>query len=184
MTKGQAEKQKAIRILAHAASIIGLYLVFSFVLFLGLQVNPVYGNIGLVAVGVLVALYLWPVSVTPSAANTGTSTTRPASRTRRCNPSRNTTPYRSSVKGRRRTHRLYGLLRRSTGAVAPRGVDGAEGSGLAARRADERPAGKATPRHCSPNFVESLTFGLDRFREVRSFGPIHSFVTIIEPNSR
>ena len=48
-----------LKILAHGAVIIGLYLAFSFVLFLGLQVNPVYGNIGLVAVAVLVALYVY-----------------------------------------------------------------------------------------------------------------------------
>lgn len=48
-----------LKILAHAAAIIGLYLAFSFALFLGLQVNPVYGNIGLAAVAVLVALYVY-----------------------------------------------------------------------------------------------------------------------------
>ena len=48
-----------LKVLAHAAAIIGLYLAFSFVLFLGLQVNPVYGNIGLVAVAGLVALYVY-----------------------------------------------------------------------------------------------------------------------------
>ena len=48
-----------LKILAHGAAIICLYLAFSFVLFLGLQVNPVYGNIGLVAVAVLVALYVY-----------------------------------------------------------------------------------------------------------------------------
>lgn len=47
------------KILAHAAAIVGLYLSFSFVLFLGLQVNPVYGNIGLVVVAVLVAFYVY-----------------------------------------------------------------------------------------------------------------------------
>ena len=48
-----------LKILAHAAVIIGLYLAFSFVLFLGLQVNPVYGNIGLVVIAALVALYVY-----------------------------------------------------------------------------------------------------------------------------
>ena len=47
------------KIVAHAAAIIGLYLAFSFALFLGLQVDPAYGNIGLVAVAVLVALYVY-----------------------------------------------------------------------------------------------------------------------------
>ena len=36
-----------------------LCLAFSFVLFLGLQVNTLYGNIGLVAIAVLVALYVY-----------------------------------------------------------------------------------------------------------------------------
>ena len=48
-----------MKILAHAAAIIGLYLAFSLVLFLGLQVNTLYGNIGLVAVGILVAAYVY-----------------------------------------------------------------------------------------------------------------------------
>ena len=48
-----------MRILAHAGAIIGLYLAFSFALFLGLQVDPLYGNIGLVAVGLLVAAYVY-----------------------------------------------------------------------------------------------------------------------------
>ena len=52
------------KILAHAAAIIGLYLpafytYFSFALFLGLQVNPMYGNIGLLAVGGLIVLYVY-----------------------------------------------------------------------------------------------------------------------------
>ena len=48
-----------LKILAHGAAIVGLYLAFSFVLFLGLQVNPHYGTLGLVAVAVLVALYVY-----------------------------------------------------------------------------------------------------------------------------
>ena len=47
------------RILAHLAAIVGLYLAFSFALFLGLQVNPTYGNVGLVVVAVLVAFYVY-----------------------------------------------------------------------------------------------------------------------------
>jgi hypothetical protein len=47
------------KILAHATAIVGLYLAFSFVLFLGLQVNPLYGNIGLMAVAVLAACYAY-----------------------------------------------------------------------------------------------------------------------------
>lgn len=45
--------------LVHAAAIIGLYLAFSFALFLGLQVSPTYGNLGMLAVGVLIALYVY-----------------------------------------------------------------------------------------------------------------------------
>ncbi len=48
-----------VKILAHAGAVIGLYLAFSSVLFLGLQVNPLYGNIGLVAFGILVASYVY-----------------------------------------------------------------------------------------------------------------------------
>ena len=49
----------ALRILAHAGAVVGLYLAFSFALFLGLQVDPLYGNLGLVAVGILVASYVY-----------------------------------------------------------------------------------------------------------------------------
>ena len=48
-----------MKILVHAGAIVGLYLAFSFALFLGLQVDPLYGNIGLVAVGILVAAYVY-----------------------------------------------------------------------------------------------------------------------------
>ena len=47
------------KVLAHTAALIGLYLAFSFALFLGLQVRPLYGNIGLGAVAVLAALYVY-----------------------------------------------------------------------------------------------------------------------------
>ena len=48
-----------VKILAHAGATIVLYLAFSSVLFLGLQVNPLYGNYGLVAFGILVASYIY-----------------------------------------------------------------------------------------------------------------------------
>ena len=48
-----------LKFLAHTTGIICLYLAFSFALFLGLQVNPLYGTLGLVAVGGLVALYVY-----------------------------------------------------------------------------------------------------------------------------
>ena len=47
-----------MKFLAHGAALIGLYLAFSAALALGLQVSPVYGNIGLVVVAVLVAFYV------------------------------------------------------------------------------------------------------------------------------
>ena len=47
------------RILAHVAAIVGLYVVFSFALFLGLQVAPLYGNIGLGVTAALVAAYVY-----------------------------------------------------------------------------------------------------------------------------
>ena len=48
-----------LRILAHAAAIVALYLAFSFALFLGLQVRPSYGNIGIAATGVLAGAYVY-----------------------------------------------------------------------------------------------------------------------------
>ena len=49
----------AVRILAHAGAIVLLYLAFSFALYLGLQVEPLYGNIGLALTAVLVAAYVY-----------------------------------------------------------------------------------------------------------------------------
>ena len=48
-----------LRILAHAGAIIGLYLALSLVLFLGLQIKPLFGNISLVAVGTVVVSYVY-----------------------------------------------------------------------------------------------------------------------------
>ena len=48
-----------LRILVHTIVIIGLYLAFSFALFLGLQVNPLYGNIGVLACAGLAAFYVY-----------------------------------------------------------------------------------------------------------------------------
>ncbi|MYA08510.1 MAG: hypothetical protein F4060_00020 [Holophagales bacterium] len=50
---------KPSRILFHTAAVIGLYLAFSFAMFLGLQVSPVYGSIGVVAFAALAALYVY-----------------------------------------------------------------------------------------------------------------------------
>ena len=48
-----------LRLFAHAAAIVALYVAFSVAMMLGLQVSVVYGNIGLLVVGVLVALYVY-----------------------------------------------------------------------------------------------------------------------------
>ena len=56
-------QQRAVRIglkiLGHVIVIVLLYLVFSFSLFLGLQVRPMYGNIGLLITALLVATYVY-----------------------------------------------------------------------------------------------------------------------------
>lgn len=49
----------AVRILAHAGAIVLLWLAFSFALYLGLQVEPLYGNIALALTVVLVAAYIY-----------------------------------------------------------------------------------------------------------------------------
>ena len=48
-----------LKVLAHAAVIAGLYLAFSFTLFLGLQVRPMYGTLGLGVVAVLCGIYVY-----------------------------------------------------------------------------------------------------------------------------
>ncbi|MCY4095638.1 MAG: hypothetical protein OXG05_11015 [Gammaproteobacteria bacterium] len=48
-----------MRILGHVLTIALLYIGFSFSLFLGLQVSPMYGNAGIVAVIVLVVVYVY-----------------------------------------------------------------------------------------------------------------------------
>ena len=50
---------KALRILAHIAAIIALYLVVSGAMFLGLQVNPTYGTIAMLVAIVLVGAYIY-----------------------------------------------------------------------------------------------------------------------------
>ncbi len=47
------------RVLAHAGAIVLLYLAFSFALFLGLQVKPLFGNIGIALSSVLVGVYIY-----------------------------------------------------------------------------------------------------------------------------
>ena len=49
-----------LRVVGHVVAIVLLYLMFSFSLFLGLQVNTTYGNIGMVAsAGAAIAYVLW-----------------------------------------------------------------------------------------------------------------------------
>ena len=47
------------RFFAHAAAIAVIWLSFSFAMFLGLQVRPSYGNMGLAATAVLAAVYVY-----------------------------------------------------------------------------------------------------------------------------
>lgn len=49
-------RRKARRILVRIGVVAGLYLVFSFVLFLGLQVDPAWGNAGIAVIVILAAL--------------------------------------------------------------------------------------------------------------------------------
>ena len=51
--------RKVLKTLAHVVVLIGLYLVFTISLGLGLQVTPLYGNIGLGVTGGLVALFVY-----------------------------------------------------------------------------------------------------------------------------
>lgn len=54
-----AARQGIVRALAHAGAIVLLYLAFSFALFLGLQVDPTYGSMGLVLAAALLAAYVY-----------------------------------------------------------------------------------------------------------------------------
>ena len=49
----------AIKIMIHTGVVALLYLAFSFALFLGLQVRPLYGDIGLGVTAMLVAAYVY-----------------------------------------------------------------------------------------------------------------------------
>ena len=48
-----------LRVLAHVVAIALLWLMFSFALFLGLQVETLYGNIGVVVTLALAAAYVY-----------------------------------------------------------------------------------------------------------------------------
>lgn len=56
MTK---QKWNLAKVLLHTVICMVLYLLFSGALFLGLQVNPMYGNIGVLAVLGLIGLYVY-----------------------------------------------------------------------------------------------------------------------------
>ena len=51
--------RKMLKVLAHVATLAGLYLVFSFALFLGLQITPLYGFIGIAVTVALAVLYVY-----------------------------------------------------------------------------------------------------------------------------
>ena len=51
--------KKVLKIAAHIVAIIGLYLVFSGALFLGLQVDVVYGSVAAVIAIILIAMYIY-----------------------------------------------------------------------------------------------------------------------------
>ena len=50
---------RMLRILAHVAAMAALWRVFSFAMFLGLQVDPLYGNVGIGVTVALAAAYVY-----------------------------------------------------------------------------------------------------------------------------
>ena len=56
----QSRRHRTVRnVIAHLIVLVALYLAFAFALFLGLQVRPLYGNIGLVIAALLAAVYVY-----------------------------------------------------------------------------------------------------------------------------
>ena len=51
--------RKLLKIAAHVVAVAGLYLAFSGALFLGLQVDVVYGSVAAVIAIILIGLYVW-----------------------------------------------------------------------------------------------------------------------------
>ena len=51
--------RKILKVAVHAVIVIGLYLAFSFAMYLGLQASPAYGNAAVVVAIALVALYIY-----------------------------------------------------------------------------------------------------------------------------
>ena len=63
-----------LMILIHAAALFALVIAFYFALFLGLQVHPMLGNLGIITVVLLVVLYVYigwvkPIRRTITASN-------------------------------------------------------------------------------------------------------------------
>ncbi|MXY51143.1 MAG: hypothetical protein F4Y86_01235 [Gammaproteobacteria bacterium] len=52
-------QSRIVTVLIHSGAVVLLYLAFSGALYLGLQVEPLYGNIGLAITAVLVAAYVY-----------------------------------------------------------------------------------------------------------------------------
>ena len=50
---------KVLKIVAHLAALAGLWLLCLVSLYLGLQVDPTYGNVGVLTTVVLAALYVY-----------------------------------------------------------------------------------------------------------------------------
>ena len=48
-----------LKVLCHVLAILAIYIWFSFSLFLGLQVRPLYGNIGMLVTLLLIAAYVY-----------------------------------------------------------------------------------------------------------------------------
>lgn len=51
-------KRKQIELCIHIIAAIIFYILFSYSLFLGLQINPIYGNMGLLISGILCSIYI------------------------------------------------------------------------------------------------------------------------------
>lgn len=49
----------ALKVLAHLGAILGLVVALAFAMSLGLQVSTLYGNLGLLTVGILTLAYIY-----------------------------------------------------------------------------------------------------------------------------
>ncbi len=58
MTDHRSARKVALRVVGHLAAIVLIYLMFSFSLFLGLQVSVTYGNIGMAVTAGAVIVYV------------------------------------------------------------------------------------------------------------------------------